>query len=56
MSVKLESHLFGFIPMGVRTLFFEEVNDERMRLQTREHDPLDSKVGSPYRDRTGWGR
>ena len=39
-DVKLETHLFGAIPMGVRTLFFEEVNDERMRLQTREHDPL----------------
>ena len=39
-SVKLKTHLFGVIPMGVRTLFFEEISDRHMRLQTREHDPL----------------
>ena len=39
-SVKLKTHLFGVIPIGVRTLFFEAVDDEHMRLQTREHDSL----------------
>ena len=39
-SVKLETHLFGVIPMGIRTLYFERVDDERRQIQTREHDPL----------------
>lgn len=39
-AVRLEFHLFGLISMGVRTIFFERIDDARMQLQTREHDSL----------------
>src|SRR5205085_9169446 len=39
-TVLCRSYLFGLIPLGVRTLHFESVDDERMRIQTRERDPL----------------
>jgi hypothetical protein len=40
MTVLCRSYLFGLIPLGVRTLHFELVDGERMRIQTRERDPL----------------
>ena len=40
-SVKLRSYLLGFIPFGgVRTLYFEVVDDAALRLQTREQDAV----------------
>ncbi len=39
-SIQLKSYLFGFIPLGLRTVYFERIDDERMEIQTREHDAL----------------
>jgi hypothetical protein len=39
-TVRLRSFMFGFIPLGVRTLRFEHIDHERREIQTREHDPL----------------
>src|SRR5262245_5496726 len=39
-TVQLRPYLFGFIPMGTRTLYFERVDAERREFQTREFDPL----------------
>lgn len=33
-------YLFGLLPLGTRTLFFERVDSERREIQTREHDRL----------------
>jgi hypothetical protein len=38
--IRLRSYLFGFIPLGVRTLAFERIDSERREIETREHDPL----------------
>jgi hypothetical protein len=40
LTVYLRSYLFGFIPLGTRTLRFEYVDPQRREIQTREHDPL----------------
>ena len=37
---RLRPYLFGFIPWGVRTLCFEQINDRRREIQTREYDSL----------------
>jgi hypothetical protein len=39
-TVRLVSSLFGWIPLGERTLFFEQVSPNTMTIQTRERDPL----------------
>lgn len=39
-TVHCRSYLFGFIPMGKRTLWFERVDQQAREIQTREHDPL----------------
>lgn len=39
-TVQLRSYLFGVIPLGIRTLYFESVDDDTMFIQTRESDPL----------------
>lgn len=32
--------LFWIIPMGVHTLFFENIDEKNYKIQSREHDPL----------------
>jgi hypothetical protein len=39
-TVRCRSFLFGFIPLGVRALHFERVDDAHREIQTREHDAL----------------
>jgi hypothetical protein len=39
-TVRLRSYMFGFIPLGVRTLLFEHIDQQNREIQTREHDPL----------------
>jgi hypothetical protein len=39
-TVRLRSYMFGFIPLGVRTLRFERIDQQNREIQTREHDPL----------------
>jgi hypothetical protein len=39
-TVHCRLYLFGFIPIGVRTLHFERVDQAKREMQTREHDPL----------------
>ena len=38
--VRLRSYLFGFIPLGTRTVAFDRIDAERREIETREHDPL----------------
>jgi hypothetical protein len=40
LTVHLLLYLFNILPIGVRTLHFERLDQERRQLQTREHDPL----------------
>jgi hypothetical protein len=39
-TVRCRSYLFGFIPLGTRTLFFERVDPAAWEIQSRERDPL----------------
>jgi hypothetical protein len=32
--------VFGVIPIGVRTLHFEKIDQKNYEIQSREHDPL----------------
>jgi hypothetical protein len=39
-NVRIKSHLFGLIPLGTRSLYFERVDGNRREIQTRECDAL----------------
>lgn len=39
-TVRCRSYLFGFIPLGTRTLVFERIDPQLREIQTRERDPL----------------
>jgi hypothetical protein len=39
-TVQFKSYVFGIIPIGVRTLHFEKIDETNYQLQSREHDPL----------------
>lgn len=39
-TVRIRSFLFGVLPLGTRTLFFEQIDPERRQIQTRERDRL----------------
>lgn len=39
-TVRFRTRLFGFIPIGTRTLFWERIDPAAREMQTREHDPL----------------
>jgi hypothetical protein len=39
-TIRCRSYLFGLIPLGTRTLFFERVDQDRREIQSRETDPL----------------
>ncbi len=36
----MKPYLFGFLPIGIRNLFWERIDDASRQMQTREHDPL----------------
>lgn len=38
--VQLRSYLLQFIPLGLRTLYFEQIDNDARVIQTREHDRL----------------
>jgi hypothetical protein len=40
LTIQCKSYVFGFIPIGVRTVHFEKIDHETYQLQSREHDPL----------------
>lgn len=39
-TVRMKPYLFGFLPLGVRTLHWERIDDASRTMQTREHDLL----------------
>jgi hypothetical protein len=39
-AVRCRSYLFGFIPLGVRTIVLERVDQAAREIQSRESDPL----------------
>jgi len=39
-NVRIESRLFGVIPLGTRSLYFERIDGNRREIQTRECDAL----------------
>ena len=39
-TVRCRSRLFGIVPTGLRTLFFERIDGAAMEIQTRESEPL----------------
>lgn len=39
-TVRMRPLIFGFVPMGVRQLHWEHIDDQARCMQTREHDPL----------------
>ena len=39
-TIQCRIFLFGIIPMGVHTLFFENIDEENYEIQSREHDAL----------------
>src|SRR5207244_8082701 len=39
-TVRWRSYVFGFIPLGTRTLVFDRIDHEACEIQTRERDPL----------------
>jgi hypothetical protein len=39
-TVRMKAYLFGFVPFGVRTLYWERIDDQAFEMQTREYDPL----------------
>jgi hypothetical protein len=43
LTIQCKSFVFGVIPVGVRTLAFERIDQKNYELQTREHDLLISR-------------
>ena len=39
-TIQCRLFLFGIIPMGVHTLFFENIDEKKYEIQSREHDSL----------------
>jgi hypothetical protein len=39
-TLRCRSYLFGLIPLGTRTVFFERIDPAAREIQTRERDPL----------------
>ena len=39
-TVRVRCWLLGIIPLAIRTLFFERIDDDARQLQTREHDRM----------------
>lgn len=39
-TIYCKSYLFGFIPVGERTIYFERVDSAEKEIQSRESDPL----------------
>ena len=39
-TIRCRSYLFGFLPLGERTLFFERIDQANREIQTRESDLL----------------
>lgn len=39
-TVRLKSKLFGLVPLGTRSLFFERIDSRQQELQTRENDRI----------------
>ena len=39
-TVKCKSYVFGLVPLGTRSVFFERIDQAQREIQTREHDPL----------------
>jgi hypothetical protein len=40
LTIQCKSFIFGFIPLGVRTIRFEKIDHKNYEIQSREHDPL----------------
>jgi hypothetical protein len=40
LTIRCKSYIFGIIPIGVRTLHFEKIDQKNYEIRTREHDPL----------------
>jgi ligand-binding SRPBCC domain-containing protein len=40
MTFRCRLYIFGFIPIGARTLHVERLDQNKREMQTREHDPL----------------
>jgi hypothetical protein len=40
LTIQCKSFVFGVIPIGVRTLHFEKIDQKNYEIQSREHDPL----------------
>jgi hypothetical protein len=43
LTIQCKSFVFGVIPIGVRTLRFEKIDQKNYEIQSREHDPLISR-------------
>jgi len=43
LTIQCKSFVFGLIPIGVRTLRFEKIDQNNYEIQSREHDPLISR-------------
>jgi hypothetical protein len=40
LTIQCKSFVFGVIPIGIRTLHFEKIDQKKREIQSREHDPL----------------
>jgi hypothetical protein len=40
LTIRCRSYLFGFIPIGVRKLHFQRIDQTNFEILTLEHDPL----------------
>ena len=40
LTIQCKSLVFGVIPIGVRTLHIEKIDQKNYEIQSREHDPL----------------
>ena len=40
LTIQCKSFVFGVIPIGVRTLHIEKIDQKNYEIQSREHDPL----------------
>ena len=56
-ALRCRSYLFGFVPLGTRTLTFERIDQQAREIQTRESDPLVRRWNHRIRVQpTGGGR
>jgi hypothetical protein len=39
-TIRCRSYLFGVVPLGVRTIFLERIDQAAREIQSRENDPL----------------